>query len=244
MDIPSFILLVALLFLDAFVLKHRLWVLACALPIGVLILIILSCVFQFYYDVVFLPTAFSAFFVGWGGSSFLIAFRKSSTAKGTAMERSGTTAVLLEDTAMEDCYSYNTGENDSTPKTWVSMETSVPLKKGDLVLVLETNGERAKVLIPYTDPPCPYGYVSTALLSQKQEDISAGNQAIAQQGDAYNAMDGTVTGTLSGTVEILRREGTWAQVRSQTGGEDAAYWVPVKQLSFDFNATVPDRTGD
>lgn len=243
MDLPSFLILVALLSLDAFVLKYRLWVLACALPIGVLILSILGRVFQFYYDVVFLRSYVSACFVGWGGGSFLIAFRKSSTAKGTAMERSGTTAVLLEDTALEACYSYNTGENGSTPKTWVSLETSVPLKKGDLVLVLENSGERVKVMIPYTDPPCPYGYVSTALLFRKQEDIVAGNQAIAQ-GDTYNTMDGTVTGTLSGTVEILRREGTWAQVRSRTGGEDAAYWVPVKQLSFDFNATVSDQTGD
>ena len=76
MDIPSLILFVALLFLQAFVLKHRLWVLACALPIGVLALFLLSYIFHFYYNVVFLRTSLPGSFVGWGGASFLIAFQK------------------------------------------------------------------------------------------------------------------------------------------------------------------------
>lgn len=76
MDIPSPILFGALLFLHAFALKHRLWVLACTLPVGVLILIILGRVFQFYYDVVFLRTDLPFYFLGWGGASFLIAFQK------------------------------------------------------------------------------------------------------------------------------------------------------------------------
>ena len=80
MDIPSLLVLVALIFLDAFVLKYRLWVLACALPIGVLMLCILGRVFQFYYEVVFLRSYASACFVGWGGGSFLIAFQKHKRA--------------------------------------------------------------------------------------------------------------------------------------------------------------------
>jgi len=100
----------------------------------------------------------------------------------------------------------------------------------------------SRVVIPYGDIPLLYGYIARNLLSLQSEDVKTGNQANVAACDLYDAINGSVIENYSGVVGIQSIDGEWSEVTKHVGGEDTIYWVPLAELSFDFDTSVLDIT--
>ena len=157
------------------------------------------------------------------------------------------TAVLTADATLTDCYSYTlkngygtTDANDSQFHQWITLDLEHELSLGDIVAVLGEDDGISRVVIPYGDLPWLYGFIPTELLSTEQTDIEAGNQAILEDCDAYDSPNGTPLPLESARVKIIDREGEWAKVQEYGTGAEP-YWVCAADLTFDFDATLPDR---
>lgn len=156
------------------------------------------------------------------------------------VERSGKTAVLLEDAVLRNCYCALTDENGE--KTWVPLTEEYPLKRGDLVLVLKNEADTVRVFVPTGDTTeSLYGEISDSILSEKEEDLRQGNMANAANQTAYRSINGEAAESLTGYVKILSRDGTWCQVQPVAGGDEQTFWIPDESLSFSIDSTVMDR---
>lgn len=159
-------------------------------------------------------------------------------------ERMGCTAVVTEPAALTRCFSYTYRDaDDRSTYRWEDWDEAQPytLRPGDLVLVLEEADGLCRAVVPYGDLPWVYGFLPAGVLSTEPDDLCYANQAILQDCPCYDAIDGTVLDTVDTKVVIQWRHGDWALVRPHAGGEDG-FWVPTRELSFDFDAVILDRS--
>lgn len=156
------------------------------------------------------------------------------------VERSGKTAVLLEDVTLKNCYSALTDENRE--KVWTSLPEEQPLRKGALLLVLKNEGDTIRVFVPTGDTTeALYGELAAAVVSEKEEDLHQANMANVLDQTAYESINGVPAERLTGYVKILSRDGTWCQVQPFSGGDDRTFWIPRESLSFSIDSIVMDR---
>lgn len=145
-----------------------------------------------------------------------------------------TTAVLLEDATLEQCcfLTLEQGEDGQVQQATSPMEDE-PLHQGDLVLVLETTGETARVLVPTGDTPTGLcGTLPAAVLSQEEADLQKATLAVASGVMASQSIQGPEAEVLLGLVRILDRQDGWCQVQPFAGGDTRTFWVPETALTF------------
>lgn len=192
--------------------------------------------------VIFLVSVCFLFLAGCGNTTIKNPEQTEDTQKGQVqtVERSGKTAVLLEDVTLKHCYSALT--NEAGEKVWTSLPEEQSLKKGVLVLALKNEGDTTRVFVPAGDTPeALYGELPPAVISEKEEDLRQANMANATDQTAYQSINGTPAERLTGYVTILSRDGSWCQVQPLAGGEDRTFWMPSESLSFSMDQTVLDR---
>lgn len=144
------------------------------------------------------------------------------------------TAVLLEDATLEQCcfLTLEEGENGQVKQAMSPVEDEA-LHRGDLVLVLETTGETARVLVPTGDTPTGFcGTLPASVLSQEEADLQKANLAVASGVMASRSIQGPEAEVLLGLVRILDRQDGWCQVQPFAGGDTRTFWVPEAQLTF------------
>lgn len=170
-------------------------------------------------------------------SSSTIEVSANSNGTETLTEATGTTAVITSETVLSHVYSflYSDPSNLSTYEK-AEVDEEVQLKEGDIVLILESEDDTARVCIPYLETVL-YGEVPADAVST---DFETANQAIISECDLYDAREGAVVTTESATVNVLSLDSDWASVTLTFGGDGTIYWVPADQLSYDFDSEVID----
>lgn len=166
----------------------------------------------------------------------------SSTPQTAYVERKGITGVILQDCTMTDCFALadmDIGVSSIHQKKVLQDLEDYEIQAGDIVLVLDKQKDRTKVMLPYGDFPSVYGYVSCKNVSTEQDEIQNGNQARVIKCMTYTAPDGNELGEMSAGVEILSHQDDWCQVEPLGTGE-TPIWVHTEQLSFDFDQSVLD----
>lgn len=156
------------------------------------------------------------------------------------IERNGTTAVLLKDSTLTNCYTALLDENGN--RKWVDISQNWDLKKGNIVLILEESNHTAQVYIPTGDTPeSLYGTLPYDSLSTKENDLRNGDFAIVNNQMTYQSISGEESEYLSGIVKIEKRQDGWCQVQPLAGGDSRTFWIPLKNLSFNMDAVIYDR---
>lgn len=155
------------------------------------------------------------------------------------VEREGTTAVLLEDAVLTQCYGQTIDESGQISR--VSVSKSQPLHRGDLVLLLEEVEGTARVFVPTGDTPGSiYGSLPIDVLSSQAADLRKANQADASGVMASMSINGPRDEELLGLVNILSRHEGWCQIQPIAGGDTRIFWVPEDALSFTLDQNVLD----
>lgn len=152
------------------------------------------------------------------------------------------TAVLLEDATLEQCcfLTLEQGEDGQVQQATSPVEDEA-LHQGDLVLVLETTGETARVLVPTGDTPTGFcGTLPAAVLSQEEADLQKATLADASGVMASQSIQGPETEELLGLVRILDRQDGWCQVQPFAGGDTRTFWVPEAALTFSLDDYLPN----
>lgn len=155
------------------------------------------------------------------------------------------TAVLLEDATLEQCcfLTLEEGENGQVKQAMSPVEDEA-LHRGDLVLVLETTGETARVLVPTGDTPTGFcGTLPASVLSQEEADLQKANLAVASGVMASRSIQGPEAEVLLGLVRILDRQDGWCQVQPFAGGDTRTFWVPETALTFSLYPYLLDPYG-
>lgn len=159
------------------------------------------------------------------------------------VECQGKTVVLIEDAVLTNGYSHV--QHDGGVFTWEDWEEdSEPfnLVRGSIVLMLDQEGEMARVYIPTGDAPgSVYGNVPLESLSQEPEDLAQANIAMVNECMTYRSADGEEAGKVSGGVSILDRVEGWCRIVPWVGGDTRVVWIPEENLSYDFDSIVLDR---
>lgn len=162
---------------------------------------------------------------------FLVCSCGEEQVENKMIKREGTTAVLMEDARLTQCYSQAIDESGQI--SWVPVSKDQPLHRGDLVLLLDEADNTAQVFVPNGDTPGPtYGTLPIDTLSLQAADLRKANQADASGVMASKSINGPRDEELLGLVNILSRQEGWCQIQPIAGGDTRIFWVPEDALSF------------
>lgn len=170
---------------------------------------------------------------------FLVCACGEEPSQNMTVENEGTTAVLLEDARLTQCYGQTMDESGQI--SWVSVSNDQSLHRGDLVLLLEEVENTARVFVPTGDTPgSMYGSLPIDVLSSQAADLRKANQADASGVMASMSINGPRDEELLGLVNILSRHEGWCQIQPIAGGDTRIFWVPEDALSFALDQNVLD----
>jgi len=125
-------------------------------------------------------------------------------------------AMLLGEATLEDTYTATMAEDRKYH--WHDLDRCPPLNAGDIVFLVEDEGERSRVMIPGGDSPFVYGYVPSSLLTDDPEALKSGNLAALENAQSYDAPEGNPLFQESGYFKLLQRENGWVKGSLLVGG--------------------------
>jgi len=150
----------------------------------------------------------------------------------------GRGAMLLGEATLEDTYTATMTEDRKYH--WHELDWYPSFNAGDIVSLLEDEGERSRVMLYGGDVPAAYGYLPSNLLTDDPEALKSGNLAALENAQSYDAPEGNPLFQESGYFKLLQRENGWVKGSLLVGG-GPPFWVKEEDLSFDFGGETIDR---
>lgn len=150
----------------------------------------------------------------------------------------GRLAMALTDLKLEDVYVITLNHNSEyIRQDYDASETTI--KQNDIVLIIDENGDKATVTMPYGDPPRLIGTVEKQQLTTDRKEFAKANQVHLSDIRSYDKIDGVAMDKVSGPATIEQRQDGWLLVQ-QVGGSDP-FWVREKEVDDRFETTVRVR---
>ena len=150
----------------------------------------------------------------------------------------GKVAIITEYVVLKDPYVITVDTNDNNIYQTLENE-EFQLNKNDMVIVIEENGNKCRVVQAFGDIPRIRGTVDKSKLNF-DESLFANNanQAVVKNAMSYDEIDGNGKGLQAGVGIVLERKEDW--VRMSMPMQESDLWFKSEDLSYDFDTSVID----